>query len=106
MTKIKIGGQEYTAVVSGLMKDNEWDGRESKSITLEIDYATAVILFVNDAVWSIITEDVIEDEVVREEYDNSDFCIAGDIIDHRNGIITAKMGKPTDLEDVLELLLG
>ena len=37
----------------------------------------------------------------KEEYNNSDYCIAGDIIDHRDGTLSVKMGKPTDVE-VLE----
>ena len=33
-----------------------------------------------------------------EEYDNSDYCILGDITVHRDGKVTVKMGKPTGEE--------
>ena len=42
----------------------------------------------------------------RDEYDNSDFNIAGDVTDHRDGTMSIKMGKATDLEDAYELLYG
>ena len=38
-----------------------------------------------------------------EEYDNSEYSIAGDIIDHRNGKVTIKMGKSTAEELLLVL---
>ena len=40
------------------------------------------------------------------EWDNSAFSLSGDITDHRDGTVTIKMGKPTDLEDAYEMLLG
>ena len=40
------------------------------------------------------------------EFDNSEFCIAGDLTDHRDGTITAKMGKLTDLEEAYEIMFG
>lgn len=45
-------------------------------------------------------------QMIPEEYDNCEYSLAGDIIDHRNGFVTVKMGKLTDLEAALELLLG
>ena len=33
-----------------------------------------------------------------QEWDNSDYCVAGPITDNRDGTITAKMGKKTELE--------
>lgn len=41
-----------------------------------------------------------------EEYDHSDFCFAGDITDHRDGTLSVKMGKKTDLEEAYEMLFG
>ena len=43
-------------------------------------------------------------ETVTEEYDNSNYSVAGDIIVHRNGTVTVKMGTVTR-DDVLNLLL-
>lgn len=98
MIQVKINDTTYPATVDGQMSDFTWDGRESKSITLEMEHATADELFVDDAEWSILDGET--------EYDNSDYSVAGDIIDHRDGTLTIKMGKPTDLELAYEELYG
>lgn len=36
-----------------------------------------------------------------QEWDNSDYCVAGPITDHRDGTLTVKMGKYTQLEEAL-----
>ena len=40
------------------------------------------------------------------EFDNSDFCVAGDVTDHRDGTVTVKMGKLTALEETLLMIYG
>ena len=40
---------------------------------------------------------------VFDFYDNSDYSFTGDIIDHRNGKITIKIGKPTEEEILKEM---
>lgn len=136
MIYIKINDTLYPATVSGKMIDHEWDNRESKSITLEMDYATASTLFIDGLVWSIYQRDeftveepiyevdsngerVLDEngepiqigtepriEVQENEWDNSEYTLAGDIIDHRDSTITVKMGKLTELEEAYEMLLG
>lgn len=96
---VKINGTEYPATIAGKMNDLEWDGRSSKTITLEMTHAEANELFVDGAEWSI-------KDVDGTEYDNSDYCIAGDITDHRDGTVSVKMGKETDLEEILEMIYG
>ena len=54
MIKIKIGNQEHEATVSGVSTDGKWGNRASKSITLAMDYATAVATFADDVPWSIL----------------------------------------------------
>lgn len=106
MIKVKIAGNEYEAIVSGVANDVLWGRRESKSITLTMDYATAVATFVDDVQWSILYQpsDYYDPETKQmvtppvEEYDNSDYCILGDITVHRDGTVTVKMGKPTGEE--------
>ena len=120
-TYIKINSEDtlYPAVITGKMADKEWDNRETKAITLEMDYTTANKLFVNGVIWSIVMEHTVEVEninnegntttetiVETEEFDNSEYNLAGDITDHRNGTITVKMGKLTDLEAAYEIMLG
>jgi hypothetical protein len=107
------------------MHDTDWDNRESKSIQLEMNISEAANLFVDNAQWSIIEEiedferkieEIINEEtgelervptlvptIITREHDNSEFDVAGDIIDHRNGMITIKMGKPT-AEELLSLI--
>ena len=128
MTYIKINETIYPATVSGRVQDNDWDKRESKSITLEMDYATANALFVDGLAWSIVQQNevpayqvdengklVLDEsgapiqtgtEMQETEFDNSEFVLAGDLTDHRDGTITAKMGKLTDLEEAYEIMLG
>lgn len=99
MAEIKINETLYPAVIAGKMQDASWDNRSTKTITLEMDYATAVELFVDGVEWSIVDDET-------NEYDNSDYCLAGDITDHRDGTLSVKMGKMTDLEEVLEAMYG
>lgn len=116
MIFVKINNKLYPATVSGRVADSNWDGRESKSVTLEMDYATAIKLFVNGLAWSIVEQNEVPTydengaqtgtETVTNEYDNSEYNLAGDITDHRDGTITAKMGKLTDLEEAYEIMLG
>lgn len=125
MTYIKINETLYPATVNGRVADKDWDNRASKAITLEMDYATAIALFVDGLAWSIIQKDEVpvyqvdEDgkavldghgnpiktgtEMQETEWDNSDYDIAGPITDNRNGTITVKMGKITAAEALAEL---
>lgn len=114
MTYIKINDTLYPATVSGRVADNEWDNRASKAITLEMDYATAMALFVDGLAWSIIQQNEVSvydengnqtgTEMQETEWDNSEYDVAGPVTDHRNGTITAKMGKITDAEALAELM--
>lgn len=111
MIYIKINETLYPAEINGLMNDRDWDNRESKTIILEMDYATAVKLFVDGLSWNIVMdvyntiEQAQEDgsivttqEQTQEEYDNSEFCVAGSITDNRDGTLSVKMGKMTEIE--------
>jgi hypothetical protein len=124
-TLVKVNGVQYPAVITGKMHDRDWDDRPSKSIQLEMTYEQAVNTFVDDIAWSILQEherlSIEEREVMNEEtgemeivtehvmipdyeeYDNSEYNLAGDIIDHRNGYITVKMGKMT-AEEMLAMI--
>ena len=116
MISIEIAGQRYPAEISGKKLDRDWDGRESKSILLPADAAAAAALFGDEIAWEIIRiteagnvlldadgnpvigedgEAVIQTEQVETRYDNSAFCILGDIVQHRDGSMTVNMGKPT-----------
>ena len=110
MTYVKINGNLYPATINGSMKDRLWNDRESKAITLAMDYATALALFVDGLAWSIVMdiEQMQEDGsviIAQEEYDNSDYDVAGPITDNRNGTVTVKMGKVT-AQELLAVLTG
>ena len=111
---VKINETLYPATVSGRVQDKDWDNRESKAITLEMDYATAAALFVDGLAWSIVQQEevpVLDEygnqtgtEMQETEWDNSEYDVAGSITDHRNGTITAKMGKITAEEALAEIM--
>lgn len=107
MVQIKVGETLYQAAVKGKLVDPSWDGRATKEITLKMSYSEAIEVFVNNVAWGIVEDYVLEDGTTGQMfYDNSDFSIAGDLTDHRDGTVTVKMGKPTELENALALLLG
>lgn len=116
-TYVKVDNNQYAATITGRLHDKDWGNRESKSITLEMSYEDAAQLFMDDVSWSILQEVeepvevadaetgevVIKTKTKLEEYDNSEYSIAGDIVDHRNGTVTVKMGKAT-AEELLAIL--
>lgn len=101
MTYVKINDTLYPALISGRTVDRDWDNRESKAITLEMSYADAMALFVDNLEWFI----VYEVDEVTEIYDNTEYCVAGPITDNRDGTVTVRMGKPTDAE-ILAVIMG
>ena len=110
--QIKLNGKQYNAEILGQVRDVSWNGRNSKSITVTMDYATAAATFVDDVPWSILyqpaayydpeTQQTVTPPV--EEYDNSDYCILGDITVHRDGTVTVTMGKPT-ADEINQILM-
>lgn len=105
-TYVKIAGTLYPAEITGNLNDRTWNGRMSKAIRLEMAYADAAALFVDGLSWSIVQDAVdAEGNATQNEYDNSAYSVAGDITDHRDGTVTAKMGMATDGE-LLAILTG
>ena len=106
-TYVEINGNYYPAIITGKNNDSTWNNRASKEIRLEMNYNDAISIFTNDIKWNIVQEreETIEEEtiIVKDIYDNSEYSIAGDIIDHRDGTISIKMVKPT-AEELLAML--
>ena len=109
MIYFKANNTEYPASIAGKITDRDWGGRESKAVTLTMTHAAAVQLFVDGLSWSIVQRDTVpvygtdgnptgETEEQVQEWDNSDFCVAGHITDNRDGTCTCKMGKKTEVE--------
>lgn len=115
MIYFKANNTEYPASIAGKVTDRDWGGRESKAVTLEMTHAAAAQLFVDGLVWSIVQRDTVpvygedgnptgETEEQVQEWDNSDYCVAGSIADNRDGTCTCKMGKKTEAELMQERL--
>ena len=114
MIYFKTNNTEYPASIAGEITDRDWGGRESKAVTLTMEYTAASQLFVDGLSWSIVQRDIVpvydkdgkptgETEEQVQEWDNSDYNVAGSITDNRNGTCTCKMGKKTQLETEQEL---
>ena len=106
---IKVNNTEYPATVTGDRADRSWDGRDTKTIHLTMTHDEAAALLPSGTPWSIAqreTQDVLDEQgqptgetkEVVNEYDNSEYSLAGDITDHRDGTVSIKMGKPTEAE--------
>lgn len=100
MLYLKTGGREYPAVIAGKQIDRDWDGRASKTITLQMTYAEAAQLFTDGLVWSVVEKQADEDgaEQTVRETDQSSYCVAGPITDFRDGTLAVKMGMQTEEE--------
>lgn len=108
-TYIKINNTEYPATITGEHKDRTWNEREVKNIRLTMTATEAAALLPDNTPWSIVQRDTVpkydeqgqptgETKEVVNEYDNSEYSLAGDITDHRDGTVSIKMGKPTESE--------
>ena len=123
MIYVKVNETLYPATIDGQMQDYTWDNRESKVITMQGTYDEIVGLFGDNTPWSIVMKEEVQQrnddgslvlneagnpitEEQASEWDNSEFSMSGPITDNRDGTVSIKMGKPTDLEDAMELLLG
>lgn len=114
MIYFKTNGTEYPASIAGKVVDRDWGNRKSKAVTLTATYEQAAQLFVDGLVWSIVQRDTVpvydtdgnptgETTEQVQEWDDSDYCVAGPITDNRDGTITAKMGKKTASDVLAEL---
>ena len=106
---IKVNNTEHLATVTGVYNDRTWDGRDTKIITLTMTHEEVAALLPDNTPWSIVQRDTVdvldeqgkptgETKEVVNEYDNSEYSLAGDITDHRDGTVSIKMGKPTESE--------
>lgn len=126
---IVVEGVEYNPLyISGKIKDGNWGDRESKYIMLEMSAAEVAEVFRDGVSWSIVESgeksvvavdgngDIIYDEdgnivmevteKYRNEYDNSEYCVLGDIVIHPDGTCTVAMGKETKEEKLITMMYG
>ena len=106
---VKVNNTEYPAMVDGVNNDRTWDNRDTKTITLTMTHDQVAALLPDNTPWSIVQRDTVdvldehgqptgETKEVVNECDNSEYSLAGDITDHRNGTVSIKMGKKTEVE--------
>lgn len=106
---IKVNNTEYPAEINGNPKDRTWGERDTKTITLTMTATEVAVLLPDNTSWSIVQREMVdvldeqgnptgETKEVVNEYDNSEYSLAGDITDHRDGTVSIKMGKPTETE--------
>ena len=109
---IKVNNTEYPAAVNGVYNDRSCGDRDTKTVTLTMTHAEVAALLPDNTPWSILQRDMVdvldeqgqptgETKEVVNEYDNSEYSLAGDITDHRNGTVSIKMGKPTETENAV-----
>ena len=106
---IKVNNTEYPAAVNGGNNDRNWNGRDTKTITLTMSHDAVAALLPDNTPWSIVQRDTVpkydsdgqptgETEEIVNEWDNSAYSLSGDITDHRDGTVSIKMGKLTETE--------
>lgn len=116
-TYVRINNIDFPTIeINGSLQDPQWDNRHTKVIRFEhMTYSDVVTLLPNNTQWDIVC--IWDENIYNEEeteiidtiqhtdiFDNGDFCLTGPIIDWRDGSISIKMGKLTDLEEAYLLL--
>ena len=112
---VKVNNTEYPATVDGVNNDRTWDNRDTKTVTLTMTHDEAATLLPSGTPWSIVQRDMVdvldeqgnptgETKEVVNEYGNSEYSIAGEITDYRDGTVSIKMGKPTETETLRKQL--
>lgn len=106
---LKVNGQEHPVTHISKYQDGDWGGRSTQTLYLTMSHDAVAALLPDNTPWSIVqreTRDVLDEQgqptgetkEVVNEYDNSEYSLAGDITDHRDGTVSIKMGKPTEAE--------
>ena len=106
---LKVNGQEYPVTHISKYQDGDWGGRSTQTLYLTMSHDEAAALLPSGTPWSIVQRDTVDKldengmltgqtEEVVNEYDNSVYSLAGEITDYRDGTVSIKMGKPTEVE--------
>lgn len=106
---LKVNGQEHPVTHISKYQDTSWGGRSTQTLYLTMSHDEAAALLPSGTPWSIVQRDTVDKldengmltgqtEEVVNEYDNSVYSLAGEITDYRDGTVSIKMGKPTEVE--------
>ena len=103
-TFLKANNTETPCEAAEHYRDSAW-GRPTCTVTIKASAAEIAALLPNNAPWSLSErEDVLDEngmltgQTVDHERDMSEYSLSGDITDHRDGTVSIKMGKPTEVE--------
>lgn len=103
-TYLKANNTETPCEAAEHYRDSAW-GRPTCTVTIKASAEEIAALLPNNALWSLIErEDALDDsgsptgQTVDHERDMSEYSLSGDITDHRDGTVSIKMGKPTEME--------
>lgn len=103
-TVLKANNTETPCEAAEHYRDSAW-GRSTCTVTIKGSAADIAALLPNGAAWSLIEREDVPDEsgmptgqTVDHERDMREYSLSGDITDHRDGTVSIKMGKPTEVE--------
>lgn len=104
----KINNIEYPIVAVTNYQDAKWNNRQSIRLFFNEDYNTVKSLFTDRTTWSLVEKETNEKDtdnmsITETETDMSDYCVSGEITDHRDGRASIKMGKKTEEEQLKEI---
>lgn len=104
----KINNMEYPIIAVTNYQDTKWNNRQSIRLFFNENYNTVKSLLADKITWALIEKETNEKDtddmsVTEIETDMSDYCIAGEITDHRDGRVSIKMGKKTNEEQLKEI---
>ena len=105
-TYIEIAGRKIPTEVRERPCNTDWDGRRSYGLRLAMSHQEAAGLFARDVPWALVNTyepGKTGEQRPEERRDMRDYCMAGDIVDHRDGTLTVWMGQMTDGEMLEEL---
>ena len=112
MAQIKINDRLIEVIACyGALRNMLGAKRNSIEIIMTSDYETIKNTFVDGVEYSLIdTYDVrvekedgtIITETKTEEFNKTNYCLSGDIVDHRDGTISVFMGEKTNEELAIE----
>lgn len=96
-------GTEFEPVeIRGVKRDLYGANRDT--LTMKFDGVTAselAAVFTEGAIYEVDNGE-IDEQGNPITYDKSDYCLTGDLIDHRDGTVTVIMAKRTDAEINIE----
>lgn len=114
---LKVNGQEHPVTHISKYQDASWGGRSTQTLFLTMSHDEAAALLPSGTPWSIVQRDTVdkldeegqptgETEVVVTETDMSEYCLAGEITDYRDGSVSVKMGKRTETESAVGAMVA